>query len=62
MRIYTGIVECEIRMGVCMLSLCGSLEFSGAKLHRTGATLGPRTIDYSYSFSVITPRILEGLV
>lgn len=38
MRIHTGIVEYDIRMGVYMLSWCGSLEFSGAKLHLTGAT------------------------
>ena len=62
MRIHTGIVEYDIRMGVCMLSWCGSLEFSGAKLHLTGATLSTRSIDDSYSFSVIIPRILEGLV
>ncbi len=57
MRMYTGIVGYEVRMGVCILSLCRSLELSGAKLHLTGVTLGLRSIEDSYSSKIIAPRI-----
>lgn len=62
-RMHTGIVESEVRMVFCVLSLCRSLQLPrGRLLHGTDACMDLRGTEVLDGVKVITLGILESLV